>query len=199
MAMDDTYKTLTAPAQGLYKDKGSRFIARAYPVVSEEEVKTILASLRKEYYDARHHCYAWVIEDNRFRYNDDGEPSGTAGKPIYGQLLSHGLVNVLIVVVRYFGGTKLGVRGLINAYKGAAADAIDHAEIVVKIREISYEIRFDYLAMNDVMKIIKDYNLTTSEHLYGLSCQLLLSVREAEEAMILEAFNKIDGLGIKKK
>ena len=121
---NDTFKSISAPAEGIYKEKGSKFLAFAYPVVSEEEVKAILESVRKEYYDARHHCYAWRLglNGNQWRYNDDGEPSSTAGRPIYGQILSRELSDVLIVVVRYFGGTKLGVPGLIRAYRTAAAD-----------------------------------------------------------------------------
>ncbi len=126
MAEKDTYKTIGKHSTGLYKDKGSKFIAHAFPVSSEAEIAELLQRLRKDYHDARHHCFAWALGFNRdfFKINDDGEPSGTAGKPIYGQILSHNLTNVLIVVVRYFGGTKLGIRGLINAYKGAAIDAI---------------------------------------------------------------------------
>jgi len=155
----DTYLTIKNSAKGLYKDKGSKFIALAWPVNTETEINQILADVKKEYYDARHHCYAWAIGQWReqFRQNDDGEPSGTAGKPIYGQILSAGLTNVLVVVVRYFGGTKLGVRGLIDAYKGATADAINNADIITKIIYQYYYIEFDYNSMNEVMTILKEY------------------------------------------
>jgi len=196
--MNDTYLTIASPAGGNYKDKGSRFIAKVFPVHTEEEVKEHLASLKKEYYDARHHCYAWMLgyDQTNYRFNDDGEPSGTAGRPIYGQILSAGITNVLVVVVRYFGGTKLGVRGLINAYKCASQHAIENAEIVSRVRENSHSITFGYACMNEVMKIIKDYNLSITQQASGMDCMLRFSVRMGLEAEVLSQLNKIQGLSI---
>lgn len=155
---DDIYKTIDTMSESVFKDRGSRFIGLLYPVSSEEEIKTILAALKKEYYSATHHCYAYTIGQvgtPTFRINDDGEPSGTAGRPIYGQLLSHELKNVLAVVIRYFGGSKLGVPGLINAYKTTTQLAIQNAQIVEKeIRDV-YCVKFDYLQMNEIMQILK--------------------------------------------
>ena len=152
---NDTFKSISGPAEGLYKEKGSKFLAFAYPVVSEEEVRAALEKIRKEYYDARHHCYA------------DGEPSSTAGRPIYGQILSRELSDVLIVVVRYFGGIKLGVPGLIRAYKAAAADALDHAEVVEKVASEGYAVTFDYVAMDRVMRVLKDMGIAPSRYTAG--------------------------------
>ena len=155
---EDKYRTVNAIAEGLYKEKGSRFISFIYPVKSEEEIKDIVAGLKTKYYDARHHCYAYCLGANRerFRANDDGEPSSTAGKPILGQIISNDLSNVLIVVIRYFGGIKLGVSGLIQAYKEAAADAINHAEIVERTVDEVIRVHFAYVVMNDVMKVLKE-------------------------------------------
>ncbi len=196
----DTYLTISGQSEGLYKDKGSKFIALAYPVSSESDIKEILAEVKKKYYDARHHCYAWQISDEEtlHRINDDGEPSGTAGKPIYGQILSQGLTNVLIIVVRYFGGIKLGVRGLINAYKGAALMALQQADIVEKIRESSYRVNFAYSAMNDVMKIVKDHDLATLDHVYDLHCQFVFSVRKNMESSVIDMFAKIQDVQLSK-
>ncbi|MBW6479620.1 MAG: YigZ family protein [Bacteroidales bacterium] len=194
----DTYHTLNQPGEGLYKDKGSKFIAYAHPVKNEEEIKGILDDLRKKHYDARHHCYAWALGPTRdaFRINDDGEPSGTAGKPIYGQILSHDITNVLIVVVRYFGGTKLGVRGLINAYKAAAAEAIENNAIVeMLIREV-YELQFEYPLMNDVMKVLKDHDLNQLSHDFALSCKLTFEVRKNKADEIKGIFQAIYGVKI---
>src|SRR5574344_2074526 len=156
--MSDQYKTLKNQSNGIYKEKGSKFLAFAYPVYNEDEIKQIVNEKKREFYDARHCCYSWHLglDANNFRANDDGEPSGTAGRPIHGQILSAGLTNILIVVVRYFGGIKLGTSGLINAYKAAAADAIANAEIIDKTVNNFYRISFSYEAMNDVMKVIKD-------------------------------------------
>ena len=160
--MEDTYLTISTISEGLYKEKGSKFLAFAIPVTSVSEVKTILEEKRKVYYDARHVCYAYLIgeESKESRSNDDGEPSGTAGKPILGAILSKQLTNVLIVVVRYFGGTKLGTSGLINAYREASFDALENNEIIEKTIETPIEINFDYISMNDVMKVIKELSPT---------------------------------------
>lgn len=192
MLFDDTYRTIAARSTGLYKEKGSKFIAIATPVKNDTEVKSILEQLRKEYYDARHHCYAYVIgfDKSQWRVNDDGEPSGTAGRPIHGQIQSHDLTNILIVVIRYFGGIKLGVSGLINAYKSAAADALAQAEIVEKTVNEIYELKFSYEAMNDVMKIVKDENLELINTQFDLECSLTYRIRRNDADKVNEKFRK---------
>lgn len=180
--MQDSYKTIARESQGYFRDKGSKFYAFAYHVESEEEVKERLTVLRKEHHSARHHCYAWRIgtENIQFRANDDGEPSSTAGKPILGQLQSKEITNALIVVVRYFGGTLLGVSGLINAYRNAAADAILNAEVVERIIETSYKIHFTYNEMNDVMHLLKQAGFNIRETRFEEGCSLVFSVRKSE-------------------
>ena len=176
----DKYRSVAAPSQGLFKDNGSRFIAFAYPVESEEEVRAIVSGLRKEYHDARHHCYAYRLgyKGDVFRSSDDGEPSGSAGRPILGQIDSAGLSDVLVVVVRYFGGIKLGIPGLIRAYKSATADALASAPLTDKVAGRLYRIDFDYLAMNDVMKVLKDMDLQARSQEFGSQrCSLETRVR----------------------
>lgn len=194
--MKDTFKTIEKSSEGLFKDKGSRFISFAFQVNSEEEIRDIVQSLKKEHHAARHHCYAWRLgaQNTSFRTNDDGEPSSTAGKPILGQIQSYDLTNILIVVVRYFGGTLLGVSGLINAYRNAALDAILKAEIVEKVIEKWLLIEFDYLAMNEVMKIFKDEKLPQIEPQFDLKCKIKTSVRLSEADRIEQAFLNIEGL-----
>ena len=178
---DDTYKTIAAPSEGLYKEKGSKFLAFAYPVHSIDEVKVHLEQLRKDYFDPRHHCYAYILGPRKdaFRANDDGEPSGTGGRPIHGQLLSADLTDTLIVVVRYFGGILLGASGLANAYKTAARDAIEHATIIEKTIDCRYRLGFAYETMNDVMRILKDYDLKPENQNYDMKCSLEVSVRQS--------------------
>jgi uncharacterized YigZ family protein len=197
--MEDTYKTIAAKSEGYFKDKGSKFLAFAYPVSTEEETKEILDQLKKEHHNARHHCYAWRlgVEDIAFRANDDGEPSSTAGKPILGQLLSFDVTNVFIVVVRYFGGTLLGTSGLINAYKTAAADALKRAKIITKIMEVKYKLHFTYPLMNDVMTIIKQENLNITDTQFEIECDLVFSVRKSESERIKEIFSNFYGVEIK--
>lgn len=170
MSITDQYKTLKEPSEGIYKEKGSKFITYAYPIYTEEEVKPIIDELKKQYYDARHHCFAWQLgtEGDRFRANDDGEPSGTAGKPILGQIRSFELTNLLVVVIRYFGGTKLGTSGLIHAYKEATIDAINNGIIEERTVNDFYQIDFDYGVMNDVMRIMKEENpnITAQDLIY---------------------------------
>ena len=175
----DCYLSIAAPSQGLYKEKGSKFLAFAYPVEQEEQAQEIIADLKREYFDARHHCYAYRIGHigDKWRMNDDGEPSSTSGRPIYGQLLSNELSDILVVVVRYFGGIKLGVPGLIRSYKNATADAIANAEIVEKIAGEFFTITFDYLQMNDVMKVLKDMNITPISQDFDLTCKMDVKVR----------------------
>ena len=178
-AISDTYRSIAAPSRGIYKELGSKFLAFAYPVETEEAAKKILEELRKEYFDARHHCYAWRLgrTGEPYRMNDDGEPSSTAGRPIHGQLLSNELSDILVVVVRYFGGTKLGVPGLIRAYKSATQDAIANAEIIEKVAGETLTVTFDYLQMNDVMKVLKDMDITPLNQQFDLRCTLTARVR----------------------
>ena len=183
MNPSDEYRSIAAPAEGLFKDNGSRFIALAYPVESEESVKEIVAGLRKEYHDARHHCYAYRRGHDGavFRSSDDGEPSGSAGRPILGQIDSAGLSDILVVVVRYFGGIKLGIPGLIRAYKSSTADALANATVVEKTAGTVYRISFDYLSMNAVQKVLKDMNLPQSSQEFSQSCSLVTRVRLTED------------------
>lgn len=175
----DTYKSISAPSRGIYKELGSKFLAFAYPVETEEQVKEIIAGLRKEYFDARHHCFAWRLglTGEPWRLSDDGEPSSTAGRPIYGQLLSQELSDVLVVVVRYFGGVKLGVPGLIRAYRTATQDALAQATIVEKVAGERFTVEFGYMQMNDVMKALKDMGLTPEKQSFDLNCSLEVRVR----------------------
>ena len=175
----DTFKSIASPSRGLFKDNGSRFIALAYPVTTEEEIKSIITSVRKEYHDARHHCYAYRLGYRRdiSRANDDGEPSSSAGKPILGQIDSLELSDILVVVVRYFGGIKLGIPGLIRAYRSSTADALDHAEIVEKTAVRRYRLTFGYMDMNGVMKILKDLGLQACKQDFGMECSLETDVR----------------------
>ena len=199
--MEDTWMSIIAPAEGLYKNKGSRFLSYVFPVNTEEEIRDILAKIRKEHHSARHHCYAWRLgeEEITFRANDDGEPSSTAGKPILGQLVSHNLTNVLLVVVRYFGGTLLGVSGLINAYREAAADAIRNATIETRYVEFSYLVDCSYNELNSVMQIIKNENLNQQEVNLTDRCQIIFSVRKSESEQVTSKFEKIYGVTVKRQ
>lgn len=192
----DTYKTITLSSRGIYKDKGSRFVSLAIPVSDQEEIKPIIDKIKKEHHEARHHCYAYMIGHERlvWRINDDGEPSGTAGRPILGQINSYGLTNIIIVVSRYFGGTLLGVSGLINAYRSAAASAIEHAEIIEKTLQEYYEITYPYITMNDVMRILKEENIGQSEQSFDLECRILLNFRISVKDKILHRLSRIEGL-----
>ncbi len=196
---EDVYKTIEIKSKGLYKDRGSKFISIAIPCSTEEEIKTQLALLRKEYYDARHHCYAYILgfDKSAYRMNDDGEPSGTAGKPIYGQLLSHDLTNTLVVVVRYFGGIKLGVRGLINAYKYATLDAIENNKILTKIIKEVYELTFDYTDMNDVMRIMKEENLEQVGQDFQMTCKLNFAVRKQNADKVVKRIKDLRKVTVK--
>jgi uncharacterized YigZ family protein len=196
--MEDTFKTIEKPSEGLFKDKGSRFISFAFPVNSEEEIREIVQSIRKEHHSARHHCYAWRLGADKllFRANDDGEPSSTAGKPILGQIQSFDLTNILIVVVRYFGGTLLGVSGLISAYRNAALDAINQAEIVEKLVEKWLLVEFGYAAMNEVMKVFKDEKLSQIDPQFDLKCKIKTHIRLSESDRILESLLKIESVQV---
>ena len=179
---DDTYLTIEDRAEGVYKEKGSKFISLAFPVTTQEEIKEIVKDIKKEYFDARHHCYAYILGHDKsvFRMNDDGEPSSTAGKPIYGQLLSKDLTNILVVVVRYFGGTKLGVSGLIQAYKQATIDVLNNSKIIEKTVDEVYSVSFDYSLMNDVMKVMKEYDLHQQNHKFENDCYLEFRIRKRD-------------------
>ena len=195
MDLFDAYSSIAAPSEGLFKDNGSRFIALAYPVETEEEVKTIVAGLRKEYHDARHHCYAYRLgyKGDVFRSSDDGEPSGSAGRPILGQIDSAGLSDILVVVVRYFGGIKLGIPGLIRAYKTSTADALAQAQVVEKIAGKWIRLSFGYEAMNSVMKVLKEMDLPQRGQDFGEQCSLEVRVRLSA----LDSFREKMGKDIK--
>ncbi len=198
MEEGDFYYTVNGFSEGLFKDRGSRFIALAYPVSSETEAKEKLNEVKKKYYDARHHCYAFRINpENEFsRSSDDGEPSGTAGKPILNRLMSKNLFNVIVIVVRYFGGTKLGTSGLINAYKSATEEAIANAVISKKIITRRVKISFDYPLMNKVMRIVKEENLKIKNQKFELSCELTFDVEKSKESLIRKKFSTIYGVSL---
>ena len=196
MAAADSYKTIKSVSEGIYKEKGSKFIAFAYPVFQEEEIKAIIEKTRKAHHNARHHCFAYILgsEGDTWRVNDDGEPSGTGGRPILGQIRSRNLTNILIVVSRYFGGSLLGVSGLTNAYKSAAMSALDNAEIIDRIIQEFYEIEFPYSVMNDVMMVIKEENITQSKQSFDLECRVMLNFRSSASKKILNRLSKVKGL-----
>jgi len=196
--MTDLYRTIKHPSEGLYKEKGSKFLAYAYPVKTEEEIRQKIADLRKQFHDARHHCYAWRLgpEKDHFRVNDDGEPSGSAGKPIFGQLQSRDLSDVLVVVVRYFGGKLLGVGGLIRAYRAAASDALDQNTLVEQRVFDKIKLDFRYEQMNAVMKLIKDYQLDYEDQLFDLECSLTLRVWKRKSEKVVREISKIEGCSL---
>ena len=191
---DDTYKTIAGPSEGIYSEKRSKFIAYAFPVSSEQEVKQRLVEIQKKHWDARHHCYAYILGPNKdaYRMNDNGEPSGTAGRPIHGQLLSKDLTDVLLVVVRYFGGIKLGVSGLQNAYKVAAKEALDNAKIIEKTVQEKYRVTFEYLHMNEVMQILKNPEITIVDRQSDMQCVYTIMVRLSIADKTISALQKID-------
>lgn len=191
--VSDTYLSISSKADGLFKDNGSRFIAMAYPVETEEEVRDIVAALKKEYHDARHHCYAYRLglDGSRWRANDDGEPSGSAGRPILGQIDSAGLSDVLVVVVRYFGGIKLGIPGLIRAYRTSTAEALGNAPKTTKVAGSWYRLGFGYDSLPAVMKMVKDMDLPQRGQDFGEKCTLDVRVRLSIEKDFLERTEKI--------
>ncbi len=194
----DTYLTIKQEVQAIYKEKGSKFLAFAFPVDSEEAIKESLAVLRKKYYDATHHCYAYTLGKDKkvFRANDDGEPSGTAGLPILNQIKSKGITNVLVVIVRYFGGTKLGASGLVNAYKTASAEVLAQAEVVEKILSQTLQIQFEYLLTNEVMKTIKENEATIIKQVFEDKCKMWLSIREKQYDKLLEELKALKNVQI---
>jgi len=196
----DIYKTIHQPGEEvLFKDKGSKFFGYAFPVKTEDEVKAHIEDLKTKHHQARHWCYAWQLGKNyeHYRANDDGEPSNSAGMPIYGQLQSFEVTNILVVVVRYFGGTKLGVGGLISAYKTAAQMSLEASKILTKTIDVEYEISFDYPNMNKVMRVIKEKNLHVKNQVLELDCKIYLLIREKEAESIFEKFDSIYGIKIK--
>ncbi|MCF8363511.1 MAG: YigZ family protein [Prolixibacteraceae bacterium] len=195
MRNNDFFRTIDKPSEGLFKDKGSKFIAYAYPVSDENQIKSYIQSLKDQHYKARHHCYAYRLgkDGEQYRANDDGEPSGTAGRPIHGQLMSYDVTNVLIVVVRYFGGTLLGTSGLINAYKTASIEALKSADIIEKIVSDHFKIQFSYTVQSHVERLIKEYDLTIDEAVYNVDCTYEISVRKNLSDAVLDQMEKIEG------
>ena len=190
---EDSYKTIEKPSEGSYSEKRSKFLAYAFPVQSEQEVKERLAEIQKKHWDARHHCYAYILGAHKdaYRMNDNGEPSGTAGRPIYGQLLSKDLTNTLVIVVRYFGGIKLGVSGLQNAYKVAAREALEAAVIEERTVQETYRVTFEYVKMNDIMQILKDPEVQVLDRQSYMQCVYTISVRQREADRITGALRKV--------
>ena len=194
----DSYLTISGPAEAIYKERSSKFLTYAYPVESEEEIKELLDALRKQYYDATHHCYAYRLgpQGEQFRANDDGEPSGTAGKPILGQLLSAKVTNCLVVVVRYFGGTKLGVSGLIQAYKESTAEVLAVSNIIEKTVDKIITVDFSYISMNGVMRVIKEMNPHIEEQVFDNLCTMRLRIRESEADILIAKLEKVEGVTV---
>ncbi len=192
--MVDSYLTISEPAETIYKIKSSKFLTYAYPISSEQEIQPLLDALRKKYYDATHHCYAWRLgaEGESFRANDDGEPSSTAGKPILGQMLSRKVTNCLIVVVRYFGGTKLGVSGLIEAYRDSTAEVLDVADVVERTVDIHIRVSFSYIAMNGVMKVIKEVQPQIESQEFDNLCTISLSIRQGRSDELIGRLESVD-------
>ena len=199
--MQDTYKTIEEPSEEtLFKDRNSKFFGYAFPVLNEENIKNALEELKKKHHSARHFCYAWQlgVETISYRANDDGEPNNSAGMPIYGQIQAFDVTNILIVSVRYFGGTKLGVGGLINAYKNSARLALEASKIIIKTIDIQFQLSFGYEVMNKVMRIVKEKQLTIVSQTLELDCQYIISVRKKEAEAILEIFTNLYKVEVKK-
>jgi uncharacterized YigZ family protein len=199
MLFEDTYLTIETRSEGIFRDRGSKFLAHAYPVKSDHDIKDIVAHLKKEHPKANHHCWAmrWSTDRSVFKINDDGEPSGTAGRPILNTLLSKNITNVAVVVVRYFGGTLLGVPGLINAYKSATELALEGAKIIEKTVNDVYTVAFDYLQMNEVMRIVKDDNLQLLAQAFDNSCSIKVSVRKMQVDHVITKLQKLTSVKIK--
>ena len=198
MMFEDSYKVVTMPGEGLYKEKGSKFFAEAFPVHSEAEVKAKVAEIKKKYFDAKHHCYAFIIGPDKscYRSSDDGEPSDTAGKPILNQILSKDLTNVCVVVTRYFGGQLLGVPGLINAYKTSAREALDNCGVMEKTVDEVYSVSFGYPLLNEVMRILKEENLEQRNTKFELDCYLEIAVRKSISNKIVDKLDRIYGVEV---
>ena len=198
---DDLYRTIAAPAEALFKERSSKFFAYAFPVVSAEEALEIVERLRKKYYDATHHCYAYRLgaDGSVYRANDDGEPSGTAGKPILGQLLSADVTDCLVVVVRYFGGTKLGGPGLIGAYRESTAEVLAAAEIVEKTVDAIFTVVFPYVCMNDVMKVVKEEQPRIVSQSFDNVCTMTLAIRRSRAAALEKRLANAEGADVERK
>lgn len=192
----DTFKTVKEAAKGLFTEKKSKFISYAIPVQSVDDVKKEIEKYRKEYYDARHVCWAYMLgyERKDFRANDDGEPSGTAGRPILGQINSKGVTDILILVIRYFGGIKLGTSGLITAYKESAAEALNNAEIIEKTVDLNISFQFEYPYLNEVMKIVKELDPVILKQNFDMNCEMTLSIRQALYDKLISKLEKTDSL-----
>lgn len=196
MLFDDTYKTIKTISEGTYRDKGSKFIAYLYPIKSENDIKDIVIALKSAHPKARHHCWAMRLSTDRtvYRINDDGEPSGTAGRPILNTLLSYELTDVLALVVRYFGGTLLGIPGLINAYKSAIIEVINQAEIIEKTVNSVFQIDFEYSRMNEVMRIVKEEEIDIFNQKFDLNCSFNVEIRQSRVNKVMDRFEKIEAL-----
>lgn len=196
--MSDTYFSISKESHGMYREKASKFIALAFPVSTEEEIRSKLQLIRKEYHDANHHCFAYRLgqQASLHRAFDDGEPSGSAGKPILGQLVSMNLSDILVIVIRYFGGTKLGIPGLINAYRIAARRALENAEIVLKHIEVKFLIKFNFPDLNEIMKILKNPQIKIHEKKIDQECTFVFSVRESVKVAVTERLRKITDISI---
>ena len=194
----DEFQTIARPSEGFYKEKGSKFLGFAYPVQDEQQVKTILDQLKSTYHDARHHCYAYRLgpEGDTYRMNDDGEPSSTAGRPIFGQIQSHGLTNIVVVVIRYFGGTLLGTSGLIRSYKEAADQALQQARIIKKTIQSLYELEFDYTLMNEVMKVLHETGIQPYERDFQEKVTFRIGIRKSQEQQVIDQFKRIHQLKV---
>ncbi|MGB1500246.1 MAG: IMPACT family protein [Flavobacteriaceae bacterium] len=198
--MDDVYKTIIKPSEEtLFKDKNSKFYGYAFPVITEESVKTCIDFLKKKHYDARHFCYAWQlgVESPRYRVNDDGEPNNSAGMPIYGQIQSFKLTNILVVSVRYFGGVKLGVGGLINAYKSSARLALESSQIEEKTIDLYFQLIFDYDLMSKVLRVIKENSIIIRNQKLGINCELMIAIRKSNAHKIVQNFKALYRVQIK--
>ena len=198
MSSNTSYKTLLEASSGVYKEKGSKFYSYAYPIDSETDVKIFLQKIKKEHHSARHHCFAYVIgkDGTKFRANDDGEPSGTAGKPILGQINSNSLTNILIIVVRYFGGTLLGTSGLIRAYRAAAAHAIQNGKIVIRTIKKQILIKFPYPLINEVMKVLKEGSYKPIEQEFGDVCKIITEIPEGDIEFVSDKLEHMEGISI---
>jgi len=198
MLFDDTYRTIAEPVTGEFRDKGSKFLAFAYPIRSEEEAKGHLEALRKQHPKANHHCYAWRLglDKNHYRASDDGEPSGTAGRPILNTLYSKDLTNILVVVVRYFGGTLLGVPGLINAYKSATVEALEGAAVLSKTINEVYRVEVSFDRLNDVMKLVKEQQLTVLNQTFEAECRIDLELRRTLVNAVIGRLEKLEGVRV---
>lgn len=196
--MKDTYLTLSKPSRGIYKEKGSKFLAFAFPVKGEEDIKRCQEEVRKAEHAARHHCFAWKLglDDNHYRENDDGEPNNSAGKPILGQIIKYDLTDVLIIVVRYFGGTKLGVGGLINAYRTAAADALENGKIIKRRLQSHYQLNFEYDQMNNVMALLKELDLNQYDQQFELDCAVKVSFPLSESEELLGKLDELEDVQV---